>query len=431
MVCRARYLLSLCFMVVLAPFDTRVVAEEAATSSGPWTISTDFPGGAADVRLLDADTGVIEITPPDRAERGWPCWWYFRLEGLEPGQAVTLRVSANPHPFRPDRTLGSDWSQPDRAAISTDNVTWTQTRPGQRIADERMSSYQFDAPAERVWLAWGPPFVPSDADALIARVVDTCPGAEPFVLARTRGMRPVRGVRIGGGTAQQPARYGVWVQARQHAWEAGSSWVARGFIEWTASDAVVAQQLRRLATIWFTPIMDIDNVAIGAGGKESLPQDHNRDWSDAPFYPEVAAAQQRIATLDALGHFDVFLDLHNPGASERLPYFFGPMNLDTLPDIQRRNHRRWLTHTSATITGPLPIEPDYRFATYVKSNEVRGRMSANWVRRQTAPHVLATTLETVWNTPHSTQSGYQIVGQQLGQALARYLADDPRAAVGQ
>lgn len=58
-------------------------------------------------------------------------------------------------------------------------------------------------------------------------------------------------------------------------------------------------------------------------------------------------------------------------------------------------------------------------------------MSANWVRNHTASHVLSTTLETVWNTPHSTQQGYRAVGVQLGMALTRYLESNPREQVNQ
>ena len=65
------------------------------------------------------------------------------------------------------------------------------------------------------------------------------------MLAKTREGRPVYGIKLGGGDEDQPAPLGVWVQARQHAWEAGGSWVSRGFVEWSASDGPAAVELRR------------------------------------------------------------------------------------------------------------------------------------------------------------------------------------------
>jgi len=54
------------------------------------------------------------------------------------------------------------------------------------------------------------------------------------------------------------------------------------------------------------------------------------------------------------------------------------------------------------------------------------RISKNWVVAHTAGHVVAVTLETAWNTPHSTTAGYQTVGRQLGLAVELYLRTSPR-----
>jgi hypothetical protein len=53
-------------------------------------------------------------------------------------------------------------------------------------------------------------------------------------------------------------------------------------------------------------------------------------------------------------------------------------------------------------------------------------MSKNWVAAHAPPHAVAVTLETSWNTPHSTTDGYRKLGVQLGEAIERYLKDDPR-----
>ena len=235
------------------------------------------------------------------------------------------------------------------------------------------------------------------------------------MLAKTREGRPVHGIQLGGGTAEEPAPLGVWVQARQHAWEAGASWVSRGFVEWSASADPAAVELRRLATVYVIPIMDVDNVTLGAGGKEAVPRDHNRDWDDQPVYPEVAAAQQRIRDLDAQGRLHVFIDLHNPGPGEPRPYFYGPLDLDQMPVPQQRNHARLLALAAECIRDPLPLDAKYHFATYVKTDEERRRVSTAWVRNHTGENVVAVCLETAWDTPHSTAHGYQAVGRQLAK----------------
>jgi len=380
-------------------------------------VSADFPGGSIEVQSIEQATSVLYLMPAVRSERGWPAWWYARLEGLKPGEKVTVHIHANPRSFTPAPAftrLGAEWAQPAQAVFSADNVTWIQTETGTQIG--RARRYTFVAPAARVWIAWGPAFVSEHAEALLTRVLKAAPTAQRFVLARTRGGTDVSGVRIGGGPKA------VWVQARQHAWEAGGSWVGQGFIEWVAGNDPAAEALRQMATVYFIPIMDIDNVMLGAGGKGSLPQDHNRDWSDGPHYPEIAAAQKRLGELDASGALRVFLDLHNPGSTDLRPYFYGPFpeNLDT--PLRIKNYARWHEAAVAKVIAPLALEPAYRLAAYVKTAEERARVSAAWVRAHCAERVIAAAFETPWNTPHSTIDGYQVVGRQLAQALVAYLA---------
>ena len=53
------------------------------------------------------------------------------------------------------------------------------------------------------------------------------------------------------------------------------------------------------------------------------------------------------------------------------------------------------------------------------------RISKNWVAENTAEHSVNLTLETTWNSPHSTQQGYLRYGAALGQAIASYLKAAP------
>jgi hypothetical protein len=140
-------------------------------------------------------------------------------------------------------------------------------------------------------------------------------------------------------------------------------------------------------------------------------------------YPEVAAAQQRIRDLNAQGRMHVFVDLHNPGPGEPRPYFYGPLDLDKMPAPQQASYARLLALTAECMRDPLPMDAKYHFATYVKTEEERGRVSGTWVRNHTGDNVVAVSLETAWDTPHSTPDGYQAVGRQLAEALARYLAE--------
>lgn len=381
-------------------------------------VSTDFEGGNAEVVSLDQATKTLRIMPKLHEGRGWPCWWYFKLEGLTPGEAITLEVQAQTKPFRESLVLSANWCQPKHAWLSSDGETWSPSQAG-ALSTEKVMRYQLTPSNESLRIAWGPPFVPADAENLLAEIAEKLPEAKRFELAKTRDGRPVNGIRIGDENAPQQ----LWAGSRQHAWEAGGSQVGRGFIRWYASDEAAA--LRAKTCLHYIPIMDVDNAAIGAGGKEAVPRDHNRDWAAEPIYPEVAAAQKMIREIHSKHGLDVFIDLHNPGASDPI-FFFGPFAFERMTGIQQRNYQRWMELAAANITEPMPVQPKYRFATYVTTDEERGRMSSGWVRANTGDSTISITLETGWNSPLMSVEGYSKVGAGLGKTLAAYFDENPR-----
>ncbi len=379
---------------------------------------TDFEGGNAEVIRLDEKMHVVRIMPELRDGRGWPCWWHLQLAGLSVGSEWTLEVEAQNKPFKGNEVLNASWCQPLHPWLSTDGVAWGPGKAGTKNHSGVMS-YRFRATVDTMHLAWGPPFSPADAERLVNEVAAAVPDAEPFVLATTRGGRKVHGVRVG----QEDARHQLWVNARLHAWEAGGSHVGRGLMSWFISEE--AKALREQTCLHFIPVMDVDNVALGAGGKESIPRDHNRDWSADPYYPEIAAAQRMIRRIHEKYGLDAYIDLHNPGASDPV-FFFGPFAFERMEGRQRRNYQRWMELAAQHIQKPLPVQPKYRFATYVKSDEERSRMSSGWVRSLNGSFTISVTLETAWNSLLMSGEGYGEIGAGLGRTIAAYLATNPR-----
>ncbi len=395
--------------LVLALFSV-MSGTAVALAAPPLEVSIDFEGGSARVESIDQQTRRVSIVPSPHKDRGWSCWWYFKLAGIQPGETITLDVGEG------------SWATPDRAAMSLDGRTWQQTAPGRRQGKRIV--YRQPVGAEQAYFAWGPVFTPLQADAWVQRIAEQCPEATASNLCTTRGGRPTPVLTVSPPRSNGAAPYGIWVQARQHAWEVGSTWVLKGFADWLVSDDARAEALRRRAEVRLVPIMDIDNTAIGAGGKEQKPQDHNRDWSDKPHWHSVAAAIAKIKKMDAEGRLMLFLDLHNPGAGSRRPFFYVSPD-EGLADPGRANLARFLDLAKAEIAGPLRLADKSQVsgANYDKRWQ---RISKNWVTGHTAPHVVAVTLETAWNTPHSTVEGYETVGRQLGLAVERYVRIDPR-----
>jgi len=389
-------------MLPIALFLSAVLAADAAKESG-LKVVTDFPGGSAKVESIDPSGKALRIAPTPHPGKGWACWWNFKLEGITPGTEISLTVS------------GSGFTIPDRAMFSLDGKTWVHTAPGVKTKGGVTYTHKVEGDACR--FAWGPPFGLDDARELLASAAKSCPEAQVFELCKSREGKSVPAIRICG--TDKPTR-GLWVNARQHAWEAGGTWVCRGLIEWLVSDAPEAVALRKTTEVFVVPIMDVDNVERGAGGKNQTPQDHNRDWTAEPHWFEVRAAQAIIKTMVAAGRFDMFLDLHNPGPGDRSPFFFvAPATI--LSDAGKKNLEAFIKIARQEIVGPLALDPRPKESgpNYDKNWKA---ISKNWATEIGGGTPVCVTLETAWNNPKSTPDNYRRVGRELALTAAKYLA---------
>ena len=394
----------------------------AATARAELVVTADFEGGSAVVESIDQATGIIRMSPSAPKDRGWACWWYVKVSGITPGQTITIDLGHNTQYRLPGgNRLSTMWATPQRATFSVDGVTWKHTTPGKR-KDDRISYAQV-IDAKEAWFAWGPPFTPSDAGKFVEQIAAKSAAATAFELCKTGEGRPVPALLI-HEKSDEPARYGIWINARQHAWESGSSWVCAGLTEWLVSDDERAKSLRKQADIIIVPIMDIDNTAVGAGGKEQLPQDHNRDWSEQPHHASVKAAQEKIVAMHKAGRFDLFLDLHNPAPRDAQPFYFVAPD-ELLTEVGKANLKRFVDAAKSEITGPMKLADKTR-ASGANYDRNWKRISKNWVQEQTGPHVVSVTLETTWDSPHGTVDGYKTVGRQQGLAIERYFRVAPR-----
>jgi hypothetical protein len=393
----------------------------ATAASAELKVSTDFEGGSAVVESIDQATRTIRVTPGGDGKRGWPCWWYLRVDGVKSGEVVTIDLGPSTSLIQTGKAIAAAWSQPERASVSHNDVSWAQTAPG--VKQDGRITYKHEAEGGSIWFAWGPPFVVSDAEKLVKKLEASSADAKAFVLTKSREGRPVWAVRIHQKVESVDPPYGVWIQARQHAWESGASWVCRGLAEWLVSNDVRALAIRQTCDVTIVPIMDVDNVATGNGGKEEQPQDHNRDWTGSPHWPAVTEAQQRILALHKSTGFDFYLDLHNPSAGDKRPYYYISPE-ETMPALEARNMERWKWALDDEMKSPLKI--DAARPVGPKYDKLWEQISHVWVERHTSPWVIGIGFETPWNTTTSTPVGYMTIGKQLGLAMEKYFRSNPR-----
>jgi hypothetical protein len=391
--------------------------------AAPLVVVSDFEGASVKVIEIDQSARRITFTPGGDAKRGWPCWWYFRVDGITAGEAITLRLQGSTSVVdKPGaKPLASAWAMPGQATWSADGTAWQHSDPCTK--DGEAMVYVIKPQTASVFVAWGPPCTPTTAARWVREWSAKSPHAKAEELCRSREGRAVPMLHVMEGDLPRGKRLGVWVQARQHAWESGSSWVARGFGDWLTGDSAEAAWLRQHAEIFLVPIMDIDNTATGNGGKDAQPQDHNRDWSPRPHWNEVAAAQRMVSGLIAEGRMDVFLDLHNPAPGD--PTFFYILDNELLkePMIALRDRFIQLAYGRISKIKPLIPMSNKPKTTGASYHPLWRQISANWVCMNGNPHTVSLCLETIWNYKNSTTDGYSAVGSNLAAATQEFLAE--------
>ncbi len=355
--------------------------------------------------------------------RGWPCWWYFRIDGITPGETITLRLRGSTATLEKQKPLWDFWAMPTQATFSIDGKTWQHTKIGRR--EKEWMVYKLKLDATSAFVAWGPPYTPKTAAKFVREMSEKSPHATAAELCHSREDRPVPMLHVREGERTSKQRFGVWVQARQHAWESGSSWVAQGFGEWLISEDNDAAWLRQHAEIFLVPVMDVDNTARGDGGKNAIPQDHNRDWSKKPHWNEIVAVQRMIGGLIDEGRMDVFLDLHNPGPRDPVFFYVLPTEILKEPAITLRDRFIDLAYARIRkIKPPIPMSNKPR-VTGPAYHPLWKQISSNWVSMNGNPHTVSLCLEASWNHKNSTITGYRAVGANLAATVREYLGERP------
>lgn len=396
------------------------VEHTPAEEDGILAVHTDFQGGSARVISIDQSSRTVRIRPGGDFKRGWPCWWYFRLSGCNEGENLTIAVDAAGLTKADGAGLASSWVLPERAAVSHDGATWAQSAP--RSLTGSVATWSIPATGKAMWIAWGPPFTPRDSENLV-RGAARSPHAEAFELCKSNEGRSVPALRVTQDAAfADISRSNIWITARTHAWETGASWTCKGLVDWIVGDEPRARALRSRSIITIVPIVDIDNTYLGNGGKEAMPHDHNRDWTDQPVYAEVMALQEMIRGHHQSGRFSFFMDMHDPGAgAARAVYFISPDDILTPEGKSRMS--RFIDISAEETTGPILIN---------KSSTVVGpayddgwdRMSSNWVSSLVkGSDRFGICIEIPWNSPSSHVAGYTALGRQQGLAIERYLRE--------
>jgi hypothetical protein len=257
------------------------------------------PDGTINVHLLYD----LERASPNRAAGHF----HFRLEA-RPGSVLRLEF----------KNLDNVWNgkpasiatELKTAVISQDDRNWKSV-PLERLPGNRVQ-LTVRMTGSRLYIARVEPYRLSDLDKLLTSI-RTNRLVKIDLIGHTVEGRPLEIVRIGS----RDALYRVFLRARAHPWEAGSSWVAQGLIQRLLVDDEFSKKCLRRFCVYILPMANKDGVARGRTRFNLEGKDLNRDWdkpADARLCPENYALEAWLEAMIKDGEKpDLALELHNDG----------------------------------------------------------------------------------------------------------------------
>jgi hypothetical protein len=310
-------------------------AEEAATI----TFNKNFEGGALGKVEHQGEAHFrchVEGQQDERGRNRLANWYYFRMDGVEEREiTLTLTDLIGEYNDRPGTCAFSADTIP---VFSEDGEHW-QHFPAMEWDDQKKeATLHFRPRQESLWIAHVPPYVPRRLARLLEEV-QRCPAALIEVIGKSVRGRDLHLVTVTNPDIPDARKKVVWLIARQHAWEAGTSFVLEGALRFLISDDAQAKALRDRVVFRFVPMMDPDGCAAGGERFNANGYDVNRHWDEVDLrrkvflehMPEIWYVKKAILnSVDGGRSMDLLLNLHNTESNEYLETQAGPGPAQTL-----------------------------------------------------------------------------------------------------
>lgn len=277
-----------------------MLSEALYADGGNIEIYSNYPGGNIIVESIDQDSCTVKLRQDLRDTKPWWFYWNFKARNIE-NKKVTFQFPNGPKDQNIIEVFGP--------ALSTDGgKTWKWLNPPE---PRKKNEFVYEAPkgVNEVQFAFCIPYTLKDFEAF-AKEMEGKNGFTIKPLCKTKRGRQNIYVEINNNPSKKKAR--VFLTSRHHACEATGSYVLEGVMRGLLSDSPTGKALREKAEFFIIPIIDLDGVEDGDQGKLRSPHDHNRDYSDNPIYPSVAASRAKLLEWNNSGGIDFLMDFHSP-----------------------------------------------------------------------------------------------------------------------
>ncbi len=288
-------------------------------------IQTDFEGGRLGTLKQVSPTHyrcAVAGESDSQNRNRQASWYYFKVENAK-GKILTIDLTdlVGEYNYKPGSHAITAQTRP---VTSYDNVTW------RHLTDEEVSwnedkielTLRIKPEKDVLWVAHQPPYTITHLSKLL-QSYHSNPNLATRSIGQTPKGRPIPLLTITNAQIPTAKKKVVWLMARQHAWEAGTSWVMEGVIKHLLESDEGKKMLDKVV-FQLIPMADPDGVARGGVRFNQFGHDLNRNWDlvQPAEMPEIQTEKQAIVDWLKRGNrIDFFLTLHNTEAAD---YVQGP-----------------------------------------------------------------------------------------------------------
>lgn len=252
-----------------------------------FNIYSDFPSGNIIIEKIKNDT--IWMRPDLRDTKGEWFYWCFAVSKAKDKTLTFVFTKPNVYP-----ALG-----PSVSCDSGFNWKWL----GVGAISNESFSYTFKTDHE-VRFSMGMPYTQKQFDIFIRPYLKSdLVTLDP--LAKTKSGRIIERLII--KPINTEGKYKILITARHHACEMMANYVIEGMIREIMKD----KWLKDNVEFCFIPFVDKDGVENGDQGKNRIPRDHNRDYSDTSVHESTSALRNWVPVWGG-NKLAVCMDLHCP-----------------------------------------------------------------------------------------------------------------------
>ncbi|HWE39380.1 MAG TPA: M14-type cytosolic carboxypeptidase [Isosphaeraceae bacterium] len=296
-------------------------------ASEPVRFNTNFEGaslGTVEVLGESSFRCHVKGQQDERGRNRQASWYFFRMDGVR-DRDLTLTMTDFVGEY--DGKPGACPMGPEIVPVfSNDGEHWREVPSVSWDDRAKEATIRLRAEADSVWIAHQPPYTTRRLARLLEEV-DHCDDARVEVIGKTVQGRDLHLITVTDADVPDRDKVTVWLQARQHAWESGTSFVMEGALRFVISDDPAARALRRRAVFKFTPMVDPDGCANGQVRFNANGFDVNRHWDEVDLrqkrflarMPEIWYVKKAIHHhLATVGPIALMVNLHNTETGEYL-----------------------------------------------------------------------------------------------------------------